>query len=140
MHEDHALPDEQRFERLFGEHWNALLEQTDELRTPDPERRMQPVGGARLWVDPWLGRFRAAGKVTYVQAAQNQHAVEIYVDSILPIARALDCKSTRGLALLIDRVVHMGVGAGEAWIMDNAGLITSEAQRDQAARSPRLCG
>ena len=46
--------------------------------------RTQPVGGADLWEQPWIDRFRAAGNVESFQAAQNELAASGFVDPMLP--------------------------------------------------------
>ena len=130
-----SLPAEHRFARLFGPDAAALLATTDPARTPQPQERVAPVGGAVLWEQPWVKRFEDAGAVGYVQAAQNEVAVEDYVRPMLPIARALELTTARGLALLVDRAVHMGVGAGASWVMRAAGPVRSEAERSEALRA-----
>jgi hypothetical protein len=126
------LPNDHLFAVLFGPDWAALLETTDPARTPDPDARLAPVGGKLLWEEPWLTRFRSAGKVPYLQAAQNEAAVVEYFDRMLPLARALGIDTARGLALLVDRAVHMGVGAAQAFVMERVGPIQSESERARA--------
>jgi hypothetical protein len=127
-----TLPDEHRFERVFGPQWESLLETTDPERTQDADARVAPVGGVVLWEEPWLSRFRAAGQIEYLQAAQNEIAVLNYFDRMLPLARWLGLRTARGLAMLVDRAVHMGVGGGRSWIMRAVGPIRSEADREAA--------
>jgi hypothetical protein len=124
-----------RLADLFGEYSEQLLRQTDPDVTADPAARLAPVGEALLWQPPWLERFRAAGRVAHVQAAQNEIGVTQYLDRVLPIARGLGLTTARGLALLLDRAVHAGVGGGLAWVMDQVGPIRSEADRDAALRA-----
>jgi len=130
-----AIPHEHRLATLFGPDWPALLATTDPDHTPDPEDRVAPVGGKVLWEEPWLGRFQAAGQIPYVQWAQNEVGVVDFFDRMLPLARGLGLDTARGLALLVDRAVHMGVGRGSAWIMNAVGAIHSEADRAAALRA-----
>lgn len=126
------LPADQHFDRLFGDAWQELLEITDPDHAASPEDMLRPVAGARLWEAPWPARFVAAGAVPYVQAAQNQVAVEDYFDAIVPVARGLGIDTARGLAMLVDRVVHMGVGGGLSFLMQTLGPIRTESDRDDA--------
>lgn len=126
------LPAEHTFAALFGEHWQRLLDTTDPDVTPDPDARLAPVGETVLWQEPWLSRFQAAGQVPYVQAAQNEVAVTDYFDKIMPVARWLGFDSARGLAMLLDRAVHAGVGGGLSWVMGAIGPIRSDADRQTA--------
>jgi hypothetical protein len=127
-----TLPVDQTMIALFGDQVDRLLQTVDPALTPDPEARLAAVGGAPLWEEPWIQRFRAAGRIGYVQAAQNEEAVVEIVDKILPIARDLGLLTPRQLALLIDRAVHMGVGGARSWIMRVVGPIHTEADRAAA--------
>lgn len=128
-----SVPDSERMHALFGPDLEALLEWANAAAHDDSaDVRLAPVAGAPLWQSPWLDRFRRAGAVGYVQAAQNQVAVEDYFDAALPYALALGLDTARGLAVLVDRLIHMGVGAGGSWIMAQAGPIRSESDRERA--------
>ncbi|HWB78651.1 MAG TPA: hypothetical protein VG755_26985, partial [Nannocystaceae bacterium] len=124
------LPPEQTLARVFGDGLAALLQATDPDRTPDAEERLAPIAEGVLWAEPWLARFRAAGALPHVQAAQNEEGVLEIFDRMLPIAAALGLSTPRQLALLVDRAVHMGVGAARSWIMRTAGPIRTQADRD----------
>ncbi len=117
------LATSQRFESLFGRDWNALVDTTTAATA---DARVAPVGGAPLWDRVWTDRFRAAGKVDYITAAQNEVAVIDFVDPILPVARWLDLTTPRALALLVDRVVHMGQGGGLAFVLEAVGPLKTE--------------
>lgn len=117
------------FEAVFGPAWQALLETTDPERTSTEEGRVAPVDGTPLWEEPWLSRFVAAGQIPYVQAAQNEVAVVRYFDRMLPIARGLGIRTPRGVALLVDRAIHMGVGGGRGFVMDTVGPVRTEQDR-----------
>lgn len=117
---------------VFGEALPALLRTTDPERTPDPTARLAPVDGHVLWEEPWLARFRAAGALPQIQAAQHEEAVVEIVDRILPIARGLGLVTPRQLALVLDRAIHMGVGGAASWILGIAGPIRTQADRAAA--------
>jgi hypothetical protein len=126
------LPAEQQFASLFGPQWQQLLRVTDPQLTPEAEDRVAPVEEHLLWEEPWLTRFRAAGQVPYVQAAQNEVALVELFDPILALARDLGFVTDRALALLLDRVVHMGLGGGRRFILQAIGPIKTEAERARA--------
>lgn len=126
---DGNLPVEHRFENLFGEHWQQLLNTTDPGFTTNPDDRLAPVGEGLLWQEPWLTRFRNAGSVPYIQSAQNEVAVIEYVNKIQQIANWLGIRTARGLAMLLDRVIHAGMGAGLSWIMASIEPIRNENDR-----------
>jgi hypothetical protein len=97
--------------------------------------RTRPVDGANLWEDPWLDRFRRAGRHERFQAAQNEIAITDYFDPILTIARRLGLVSERALAMVYDRSVHMGPAGGSVWIAANVGPVDSEARGIEAIRA-----
>ncbi len=130
-----ALPDAERFASLFGPDHATLLERTDARITVEPNERVAPIAGARLWESPWIERFEAAGAVGYVQAAQNEVAVEELFAPLVPLARALGVRSGVGLALLVDRAVHLGAGEGASWIMRAVGPVRTEADRARALQA-----
>jgi hypothetical protein len=129
---DGTLAIDQTMTQLFGDSLDAMLRQLDPDATRDPETRLAAIDGAPLWEEPWLSRFRAAGRVAYVQAAQNEEAVLEVCDPMLPIARDLGLVTPRRLACVLDRAVHMGVGGARSWILRVVGPIQSEADRDAA--------
>lgn len=127
-----SLPAEEQLDSLFGAAWEHLLRVTDPELTPEPEDRIAPVEDHVLWEEPWLGRFRRAGQVPYVQAAQNEVALVELFDPILPLARDLGFVTDRALALLLDRVIHMGLGGGRRFVLQAVGPIRTEAERASA--------
>ena len=102
------------FREIFGQASAQLLSVTN---APTPEERLQPVDGALLWQEPWLSRFQAAGNVPAFRAAQNEVAIEGYLDPNLEIAFALGFDTDRALAILFDRCVQMGNGAGRRFVL-----------------------
>jgi hypothetical protein len=102
-----------RFREAFGPGRDELIRVTT---APTEEARLQPVQGSPLWQEPWISRFRAAGKVPEFQAAQNEEAIEGYFDTNLPFAAAIGFNSDRALAMLYDRCVDMGNAGGRRFI------------------------
>ena len=94
--------------------------------------RLQPVAGADLWREPWLSRFRRAGQHVPFQAAQNQLASEVFIDSMLRFAAWLGLDTDRALTMAVDRAVGMGPGRAKAWIIAAVGPIATDALRQQA--------
>ena len=126
------------FEELFGPAAEQLLAVTN---AGDAEARVAPVEGQPLWAEPWVGRFRRAGRVApppeagaWVQAAQHEVGVREFVDPIIPIARWLDLLSPRGLAMLLDRVIHMGRTGGLRWVLAQVSTL-DEAGAGAALRA-----
>ena len=133
--------DPERFQQVFGPQWNELLQVTN---APGPgsldvqggrSARVQPVGGSDLWEEPWVARFREAGNYAPFQAAQNQLAAEIFLDPVIPYSHWLGLNTERGIAVLYDRAVQMGVGGGMRFAVNAVGPIQTDAQRADALRA-----
>jgi peptidoglycan hydrolase-like protein with peptidoglycan-binding domain len=77
--------------------------------------RVQPVGGADLWKQPWLSRFEEAGNHDALVEVQYEQAVTAYFDRMLVrTAIPFDVRSQKGLTILMDRSVQLGVsGCGK---------------------------
>jgi len=118
-----------QFAEIFGPDWQELLAVTNAARS---EERLRPVGGHPLWEEPWLERFRRAGTVEAFRAAQNQEAIEGQFRPMIRVATALGFRSFRGLAMIYDRVVTKGLGAGLSWVVSTAGPLKTDAQRAHA--------
>jgi hypothetical protein len=129
---------EQAFGQIFGENAAELLQVTTAQGTASSEStdgrsaRTQPVGGADLWEEPWIGRFREAGAVTEFQAAQNELAATAFVDPVLRFAGDLGLDTDRALTMVVDRAVQMGVNGARHWIIAAVGPISTPALRQQA--------
>lgn len=102
------------FRQVFGPERDKLLQTTT---AASEAQRVEPVGGVPLWQEPWLTRFREAGKVPQFQAAQNEVAIEGYFDPNLAFAAALGFDTDRAMAMLYDRCVHMGNLAGRRFVV-----------------------
>ena len=61
--------DPDRFVATFGPAWSELLQATT-------AGSLAPVGGVVLWKEPWIGRFRAAGRDPVFVEVQNRMAAE----------------------------------------------------------------
>jgi hypothetical protein len=130
--------DPQAFAQIFGPNADELLAVTN---APGPESgqvpggrsaRVRPVAGADLWEQPWLERFTRAGGVPRFQAAQNELAAALFIDPMLQFAGWLGLNTDRGLAMVFDRAVQMGLNGAKLWIADACGPVQTAAQRQQA--------
>jgi hypothetical protein len=121
--------DPDRFRDVFGDDADELVAVTT---APDEEDRLRPVGGSLLWNEPWLSRFRAAGRVPPFQAAQNEVAIEGYMDPNLGFAALFGLDTDRALAMLYDRCVDMGNGGGRSFVARAVGPIQSRRQLQAA--------
>jgi hypothetical protein len=130
--------DQARFKAIFGPDADALIRITTAAgsssahSTDGRSVRVQPVGGADLWEEPWISRFSEAGKHIPFQAAQNELAAQLYITPMLPFARWLGLTTDRALTIVVDRAVQMGVGGARGWIIRVVGPIQTAAQRQQA--------
>src|SRR5689334_16275210 len=130
--------DAAEFRRIFGASSDELVRVTTAagpVSSASPggrSARVQPVEGADLWRDPWLARFRQAAAHVPFQAAQNELAATLYVDPMLPFAAWLELSTDRGLAIVVDRAIQMGVGGARRWISEAVGPVQTPAQRQQA--------
>lgn len=127
------------FGRIFGADAATLLAVTTDTRGPQAwdsadglSPRLQPVGGALLWQEPWLARFREAGRQPRFQGAQNELASRLYVQPMMSLATRLGLDSAQALTLLVDRAVQMGTAAAQRWVLDAVSPVQSLAQRQQA--------
>jgi hypothetical protein len=121
--------DAEQLRAIFGPATDELVRVTT---AATPEERLQPVDGTLLWQEPWLERFRKAGAVTAFRAAQNEVAIEGYLDRNLPFAASLGFNTDRALGMLFDRVVNMGSRAGRRWVVNAVSPIVTAADRQAA--------
>jgi hypothetical protein len=130
--------DEAAFARIFGEHADELIAVTTAAGPPSSEStdgrsaRTQPVGGADLWEEPWLSRFRAAGAEATFQAAQNELASALFIDPVLRFAGDLGLDTDRALTIVVDRAAQLGCDPAKQWIVAAVGPIQTQALRQQA--------
>ena len=118
-----------RFADIFGRASDELLRVTG---VPGEEARLVAVGGAFLWQEPWLTRFRKAGDVAEFRAAQNEVAIEGYLDRNIAFFGWLGFDTDRALAMAYDRLVNMGNAGGRRFLVDSVSPLRSQADRDAA--------
>ena len=129
--------DAARFNQVFGEHADELIQVTSasgpsSANSPGGRgARVQPIGGADLWEEPWLTRFRQAGEHVPFQAAQNELANNMFLEPMLHFAGWLGLNTDRALTMVIDRAVQLGRGGARRWIIDAVGPVQTLAQRQQ---------
>jgi hypothetical protein len=121
--------DPAQFAQVFGPDSEELLRVTNADNEDD---RLQPVGAQFLWEGDWPQRFRDAGKIPSFQAAQNEVAIEGYLDPNLAFARCLGWNTDRALALLYDRCVQMGNAGARSFIIRAINPIRTQKQRAEA--------
>lgn len=121
--------DTDQFSQLFGPQTSELLAVTT---ASTEEARLKPIGGNVLWSDEWIARFQKSGAIPTFQAAQNETAIEYLFRPMLPIAHNLGLVSDRALAMVFDRVVIQGLGGGLRWILQSAGPLRTQMQRENA--------
>ena len=96
--------DSQRFIAVFGPSWKALLDMTK-------VGGMDPIEGKVLWQEPWLTRFRAAGREQVFRDVQDKLAREgIYMKSAIDAAKLLGITTERGISLTYDTACQQGTG------------------------------
>ncbi|MCB9765635.1 MAG: chitosanase [Alphaproteobacteria bacterium] len=95
-----------RFAATFGPRWRELLAVTNAATR---QARMQAVGGQVLWREPWLARFRAAGRDPVFIAVQHKLAQQgHHWQGAVQVARRLGVATERSLALFFDTAVQQG--------------------------------
>ena len=100
-----ATTDAATFSRIFGLSSRDLLAAT---ATPG----LRSVGGAHLWDEPWLSRFRAAGSHLPFRAVQDRFAVgDQHMQAALKAARAIGVVTERSVAVAFDTAVQQGPNA-----------------------------
>jgi hypothetical protein len=117
------------FVEVFGPHADELVLVTNSGSSAE---RLGAVAGEPLWADSWLTRFRQAGTLEPCQAAQNEEAIEGMFRPMLDIALDLGLSTDRALAMVFDRVVTQGLGAGLEWVVRSVGPVQTKTQRDYA--------
>jgi hypothetical protein len=134
------------FEQVFGPHAATLLEVTNRSGPGAAESadgrgpRVQPVGGEDLWGTGWIARFKesaradlfGAGRPQLFNGAQNEQVVSLYLTPMLGLARLLSLTTQRGLGLLFDRALQLGVRRATDWVLAAASPVQTLAQRQQA--------
>lgn len=130
--------DRATFDSLFPEA-DALVAVTTAAEGPRAwqssdgfSQRLRPVGGQRLWQEPWLGRFRRAGQHPPFQAAQNELAASLYVRPVTAVCRQIGLDSEQGLAMAVDRAVQMGADGALAWVLECATPVETTAMKQAA--------
>jgi hypothetical protein len=130
--------DAAQFRTVFGASADELVRVTNLAGPPSSEVsggrsvRVQPVAGADIWMPPWRARFQQAAQHVPFQAAQNQLAAELYLQPMLPFAHWLGLDTQRGLAILFDRAVQMGVGGARRWLIEAVGPVETSVKRQAA--------
>lgn len=78
--------------------------------------RVQPVGGADLWEEPWLSRFRNADKHPvwpHLKQAQFDVAARVYLKGAMDLCDRYGFRSQRALCMATDRCIQYGVSGAD---------------------------
>ncbi len=110
--------DARAFASDFGPMYAQVLTTTT---APTRSLRLAPVGGVVLWAEPWVSRFVRAGARAAFQGVQRQQASASYLDAARGIARLLNVRTERALALFYDRVVQQGIYGAPVCARELAG-------------------
>jgi hypothetical protein len=97
------------FAATFGPRWQELLAVTNAATR---SARMQPVGGAVLWKEPWVGRFLQAGRTPVFVQVQNQLAAQGH-HWVVHIGRPNPWNPSRTDFAEFGRVVGTSIGVRE---------------------------
>jgi hypothetical protein len=130
--------DASTFAQIFGPDTDALIRVTNasgpsSSHAPSGRSaRVQPVGNADLWQEPWLSRFRRAGDHVPFQSAQNELAAANYIEPILQFAGWLGLNTDRALTMIVDRAIQMGVNGAKRWIIGVVNPVQTPSQQQQA--------
>lgn len=108
------------FDRMFGPLSTELLKVLTTEGEPEEVKEdgltvlrypsVRPVGGADIWCEPWLSCFREAGRHPGFRTVQVSEAVTQFVDPVLPLCAEWGIRSSKGLAIMVDLCVRLGVG------------------------------
>lgn len=97
-----------RFEAIFGKSWRTLLEQTG-------RGSLDPIDGSVLWMEPWVSRFKAAGREPLFQQVQDRLAAGgEYMTGAIRAAKTLGLTTERVLSITYDTSVQQGPGAAQS--------------------------
>jgi hypothetical protein len=82
--------------------------------------KCEPICGALLWEEPWVSRFKEAGKIPKFQEVQVSSALSTYFDSaIKKIIVPYNIRTEKGMAIAVDRSVQSGPGNGAKSLFDS---------------------
>ena len=108
--------DPERFAATFGPDWQALLDVT-------ARSSLEPVAGVVLWREPWVSRFKAAGRDPVFIEVQNRLARQgHHFQGALQAAAVFGVWTERALALFYDTSVQQG----PAFAKSNAEKVRDE--------------
>lgn len=130
--------DSGKFQSIFGPDSSALIALTKAPGLSSAETangrsvRIQPLGGADLWQEPWTSRFREAGCHKPFQSVQNQIAAQLFLDPMLSFGHGMGLESERALAILMDLASELGPVAAREWFANAVGPLQTPPLRHQA--------
>lgn len=139
-----AAEDEPRFREVFGDTSDDMLPEPDVdglLRgtsapvpagSADFSARLADVGGRPLWDPAWIRKFKAAAEIEGFRTVQYRFTAERTLIPILPFARDLGLATERGLTMLTERTILLGLAPAREFVIAAAGPINTDALRSAA--------
>ena len=135
--------DETLFNTVFGAEPEFLDASPDELLAvtsalapagveADAAPNMQMVAGRPLWSPEWIKKFKTAAGHSAFQDAQYATAAHTALLPMLGFARDMGLDSEKGITLLTERAIQLGVLAARAFVVTAAGPIKTEALKREA--------
>ncbi|MEM6898015.1 MAG: hypothetical protein AAF576_11550 [Pseudomonadota bacterium] len=94
--------------------------------------QLQPASGKLVWSKDWITRFKAAAKVPAFQAVQFKTTAQVYLLPLLRLAQQLGLNSEKGLALLAERAIQMGMARAVPALLAAVSPLKSDAMRTAA--------
>ena len=100
----------------------------------DPNRsaRLAPVSGQPLWHPAWIRRFKDAAQIEEFQTLQYRVAAERALLPMVRFAHDLGLGSERGLTMLTERAILLGVEMAREFVIAAAGPLNTDALRSAA--------
>lgn len=94
----------ERFVAIYGPSWQALIQGTK-------VGSLDPVEGKVLWVEPWLTRFRTAGREPVFREVQDRLARDgMFMKAAINAAKLMGITTERGISLTYDTACQQGTG------------------------------
>lgn len=112
------------------------------LSAPTTTGRMAPVDGALLWQEPWLSRWRAAGRDPVFQAVQDELSLNgPEMVNALKVRDLLGLRTERGFTIALDRSVQQGPSAPKyaQQMVDADPSVRSLPERERIAAFVERC-
>lgn len=122
-----------QFAETFRSAWECLIDRTQ-------AGSLEPVAGVVLWEEPWVGRFRTAGRVPAWQAVQDRMARSgVYMRAALEAARTLQVPTQRAVTMAYDTAVQQGPGRATRYAIQAVQAHPAGTDRERLEAFAHLC-